>query len=111
VINGCHILGQIIEGDVIIMFNVFGLETIANNNNNNHGRDDKKELSKRIHFVVCESCFWCASFMSRKSVSLTKCPNCYDNKIQWMPIPKADLDKLNHIPNEGDSVGYYPTIN
>jgi hypothetical protein len=74
----------------LIMFNVPGLD----NNDNNNG-DDKKELSKQIHFLLCESCFWCAtSYLSPKNVSVAKCPNCYNNKIKWMPISNINLYKL-----------------
>jgi hypothetical protein len=100
----CHTLRQIMEGG-IIMFNTCRLES-GLNNNNNHDGDDKKELFKQIHFLLCESCFWCASYLSSKSVSVAKCPNCYNNKIEWMPISKVDLDKLT---KEGASAPYYTT--
>jgi hypothetical protein len=93
-----------IEGSVVI-FNAYELQTGLNNNN--HDGEDNKELSKQIHFMICESCFWCASYISSKSISIAKCPNCYNNKIEWMPIPKVDLDKLTCSPKEGDSVAYY----
>ncbi|MFL6379248.1 MAG: hypothetical protein ACJ72R_17560 [Nitrososphaeraceae archaeon] len=83
------------EGGVIA-FSISGLQTRLNNSN--HDGDDKKELSKRIHFLLCESCFWCASYISSKSVSVAKCPNCNNNKIEWMPISKVDVDKLSHSP-------------
>jgi hypothetical protein len=89
----------------LVMFNVPALDN--NNNNNNNNGDDKKELSKQIHFLLCGSCFWCASYLSSKSVSVAKCPICYSNKIQWMPISKVDLDKLTHSTEEGDSDAYY----
>ena len=63
-------------------------------NNNNHTRDDKKDLSRQIHFPLCESCFWCASYIHSKSVSVAKCPNCYSNKIEWMPIPKVENQRI-----------------
>src|SRR5919197_3373259 len=84
----CSTLKEMVEGGVI-MFNVPGL----GNNDNNNG-DDKKELSKQIHFLLCESCFWCASYISSESVSAIKCPNCYNNKIKWMPISNINLYKL-----------------
>jgi MEDS: MEthanogen/methylotroph, DcmR Sensory domain len=77
-----------VEGG-LVMFNVPALD----NNDNNNG-DDKKGLSKQIHFLLCESCFWCASYLSSKSVSVAKCPNCHDNKIKWMPISNINLYKL-----------------
>jgi hypothetical protein len=73
------------------MFNVPGLD---NNNDNNNG-DDKKEHFKQRHFLLCESCFWCAtSYLSSKSVSIAKCPNCYNNKIKWMPVSNIYPYKL-----------------
>jgi hypothetical protein len=87
------------EGGVI-MFSISRLQTGLNNNDNNHDGDDKKELSKQIHFLLCESCFWCASYLSSKSVSIAKCPSCHSNKMKWMPISKVDLDKLTHTHKE-----------
>jgi predicted RNA-binding Zn-ribbon protein involved in translation (DUF1610 family) len=95
-------LQQIIEKGGIIMFNIAGLESGLNNNNQDC--NDKKELSKQIHFLLCESCFWCASYLSSKSVSVVKCPNCYNNKIERLPISKSDPDKLT---KEGDAAPYY----
>jgi hypothetical protein len=97
-----------VEGGVI-MFNVPGLQTRLDNNDNNNGDDDKKELSKQIQFLLCESCFWCASCLSSKNVSVAKCPNCYNNKIKWMPISNVDLYKLGYSPNKGDSFAYHTT--
>ena len=100
----CYTLKQIMKGGVII-FSIFGLQTRLNNKNHHDG-DDKKENSRQIHFLLCESCFWCASYLSAKSVSVAKCPICYSNKMEWMPIPKVDLDKLTHSPEEGDLYAY-----
>ena|ERR687887_169607 len=99
----CSTLKEMVEGGVI-MFNVPGL---GNNDNNN--ADDKKELSKQIHFLLCESCFWCASYLSSKSVSVAKCPNCHDNKIKCMPISNINLYKLGYSSNNGDSFAYHTT--
>jgi hypothetical protein len=90
----------------VSLFSIFGLQTRLNNNNHHDG-DDKKENPRQIHFLLCGSCFWCASYLSSKSVSVAKCPICYSNKIQWMPISKVDLDKLTHSTEEGDSDAYY----
>ena len=91
----------------LVMFNVPALD----NNDNNNG-DDKKELSKQIHFLLCESCFWCASYLSSKSVSVAKCPNCHDNKIRWMPISNINIYKLAMTPRlhtieHGDMTAFF----
>ena len=33
-----------------------------------------------------------------KNVTIAKCPNCYYDKIQWMPISKVDIYKLGYNP-------------
>jgi hypothetical protein len=76
-----------------------GLETRLDGNNN-QARNHKKELCKQIHFLFCESCFRVLR-ISSKSISIAKCPNCYNNKIEWMPIPRVDLDKLTYSAKEG----------
>jgi len=53
------------------------------------------DYDKKTDFMLCESCFWCAtSYLSSKSVSVVKCPNCYNNKIKRMPIPNINPYKL-----------------
>jgi hypothetical protein len=89
----------------VVIFNAYELQTGLNNNH--HAGDDKKENSGQIPFLLSESCFWCASYISSKTISTAKCPNCYNNKIEWMPIPKIDLDKLTCSSKERDSVAYY----
>lgn len=44
--------------------------------------------------LLCEICFWCASYLSSKSVSVAKCPNCFNDKIKRMPISNINLYKL-----------------
>jgi hypothetical protein len=80
------------------MFNIFELRSKVDNND----IDDKKEVSRQTHFLLCQSCFWCASYLSSKSVSIAKCPNCYNNRIQWMPISKVNFYKLGYNPKKGD---------
>ncbi len=78
------------------MFNIFELRSRLNSKNNNP--DDKKEVYRQIHFLLCESCFWCASYLSSKSVSVAKCPNCHNRRVNWMPISKVNLYKLGYDP-------------
>ena len=92
------------KGGAIIL-SISGLQTRLNNNNHDDG-NDKKGYSRQIYFLLCESYFWCASYLSSKNVSVAKCPTCYSNKIEWMPIAKVDLDKLSPSPEEGDSDAY-----
>jgi CheY-like chemotaxis protein len=44
---------------------------------------------RQIHFLICESCFWCASASHLyfiKNETIPKCPLCDGNKISIIPI-------------------------
>jgi hypothetical protein len=74
---------------------VESIETRTNNNNISP-YNNKKEifLKKQIHFfLLCDSCFWCASYVCPNSsiVSISKCPSCYNKKINWMPVPSLNV--------------------
>ena len=34
------------------------------------------EVSDKINFLLCESCFWCASYFNNYRKVVTKCPIC-----------------------------------
>lgn len=58
--------------------------------NSRHTNKDK--LQRQVYFVICESCYWCASteriqVVTNKTVD--KCPSCYDNKISIIPISRG----------------------
>jgi len=44
-------------------------------------RDDN---NTQRYFVLCNSCFWCASYMSR--VNTIRCPSCRIEIVEFMPI-------------------------
>jgi hypothetical protein len=56
-----------------------------------------KKYQKRgdIYFAICNSCFWCASYISANTLDksyyvLTKCPDCPDGKIESIPIDQHE---------------------
>jgi hypothetical protein len=69
-------------------------------NNNNNTRK-----AKEIHFLICESCFWCASRLNRiedEAISTTKCPSCNNNtRVESMPISYDEVYKFDYDPKRG----------
>jgi hypothetical protein len=62
--------------------------------------DDKKTKSfKQINFMLCESCFWCASSLSSSSLydlsndddTVAKCPICNEYTLKLIPIYNKSL--------------------
>ena len=71
------------------------ISTLQARSSNLIGR--KREFFKQIHFLLCESCLWCASYLSSNSISIGKCPMC-SNKLEWMQMQLSNVDhsKLGH---------------
>ena len=72
----------------------------ADNNNNNTVAIDNNNYYSNIytgakrHFVICNSCFWCASLYSN-SRTIIKCPMCnsYGN-LESIPLSKNESFNL-----------------
>jgi hypothetical protein len=57
--------------------------------NSSIDNEGKRSLSQRI-FLLCESCFWCASSLyrinNRIEVPPLECPNCYKNSVELLTL-------------------------
>lgn len=40
---------------------------------------------KQPHFLLCGSCYWCASYLNLRG-TLEICPSCMNSKVESMPI-------------------------
>ena len=76
------------------------IEKDENKNSTNNSSNNKTPYKQAIHFLICDSCFWCASCI-KVDVSVARCPSCYDNKVEWMPITDDEIYKFNYDPNNG----------
>jgi hypothetical protein len=66
-------------------------ETSQQTNKKNTIDHEKKEgPSTRRYFLICQKCFWCASFIDRvgdtQNLSVKICPTCNDNNIESLPL-------------------------
>lgn len=59
-----------------------------------------KKYQKRgdIHFAICDSCFWCASFISTNtfdtSYTPTKCPDCHEGNVESIALAQNEYTHL-----------------
>ena len=51
-------------------------------------------IEKRIDFLLCPSCFWCASFFNFGELSIVRCPNCYYGFINQILINNRELGNV-----------------
>lgn len=69
----------------------------------------------QIHFIICQSCFWCASELSPKiyantakittirndNDTVTKCPSCLEGNLESIPIVLNEKYKFDHNGKRG----------
>jgi hypothetical protein len=42
---------------------------------------------KRVDFLLCSSCFWCASYINFGELSIIRCcPICHNNRMKQLPV-------------------------
>jgi hypothetical protein len=50
---------------------------------------DSITMLRETSFVICEECFWCASWMN-PTRSISKCSMCFSNRVSVIPIAKNE---------------------
>lgn len=71
-------------------------------------------ISDKVYFVICHSCFWCASCIfpqisskmgtaitTKDSVSLTKCPFCVEGTTESIPISENEGYRFDYDTKRG----------
>ena len=65
-------------------------------NTNKLSNEKKRIITKQRHFLLCESCFWCASSIYLVSMDWI-CPVCNNgNKIESIPIQNNEIYKFDY---------------
>lgn len=61
---------------------------------------DKIKLPRQVHFLLCSTCYWCASDIGSKS-KFTKCPSCNSVEVESMSMAKNELSKFDYHSKRG----------
>ena len=70
-------------------------------NTDNLSIEKKRIITKQRHFLLCESCFWCASSIYLVSMDWI-CPVCNNsNKIESIPIQNNEIYKFDYNQRYG----------
>ena len=58
--------------------------------------DGKQEqVYKQIEFLLCESCFWCATCIDSQQKHMTRCPSCKDFRLKYLIINDNEIYNLD----------------
>ena len=49
-------------------------------------RNFPANTDKRVDFLLCPSCFWCASYFNFGELSIIRCPICHNNRVEQLPV-------------------------
>jgi hypothetical protein len=66
-----------------------------------------KKYQKRgdIHFAICNSCFWCASFISTNTLDTsytpTKCPDCHEGNVESIALAQNEIYTFDYNSKRG----------
>jgi hypothetical protein len=62
----------------------------------------RKGLFSRVHFIICRSCFWCASAVAATNRKvINRCPNCKSHLIESMPITSDETYDFDYYTKRG----------
>ena len=71
----------------------------------------------KIYFVICNSCYWCASYLgindlgslSGSSSHVLDCPICNSRNTELMPISSGESFRLKYSLTNGMEMEFYKT--
>jgi hypothetical protein len=90
------------------------IKKIENENIADSFIERKTRIADEIHFLICQSCFWCASYIPPKmfsrttkatkdisGIDITKCPSCIEGDIESLPITENEEYKFDYDTKRG----------
>ena len=83
---------------------------------------ENNEISQhtdKIYFVICNSCYWCASYfdidnlgsMSRSSSHILDCHCCNSHNTELMPISTDESFRIKYSVTRGMEIEFYRSNN
>jgi hypothetical protein len=99
--DDCHIYG---DGSTTATATTTTTDTAYHHINTNKLTNEKKRIiTKQRHFLLCESCFWCASSIYLLSMDwiCPVCSNNNNNKVESIPIQNNEIYKFDYNQRHG----------
>ena len=63
-------------------------------------------ISSERNFLMCKSCFWCASFLNSTDRYPNSCPECMNSELESMPISFDETYTFDYEPLQGVSLEF-----
>jgi len=68
--------------------------------------EQREIASNERNFLICSSCFWCASYLNNVHSFGDICPSCKNDKVESMPISLDETYKFNYDARRGSTLEF-----
>jgi hypothetical protein len=58
-------------------------------------------IPSQMHLVLCQTCYWCATFLNINKTPIFKCAYCNSIKLDSIPISDNEICKFRYDPARG----------
>jgi len=58
-------------------------------------------------FLICKSCFWCASILYEDVQPFRACPSCMNYELEFMPISTDETYKFDYDKRHGVTLEFF----
>ena len=72
--------------------------------------NEMKLTFKQPHFLLCSSCFWCASDLNLRG-TVEICPSCMNGKVESMPISDNEIYTFHYSATRGVTLEFRTILN
>jgi hypothetical protein len=108
---------QLTQQNVSVLQNNYILDVSLKMRAQDSNLDDIKReyagISDKIYFLICQSCFWCASYiytqyyLRNTEKIITKCPSCIADDIESIPIAENERYRFKHDARRGITMMFF----
>ena len=83
-----------LEEDAVDIVSILQTSIEKDEDTNSYNDVSKESCRQALHFLICDSCFWCASCIRLDALDV-KCPSCNGNNVEWMRINDGEIHKFD----------------
>jgi hypothetical protein len=103
---------QLVHQHVPLLQNNYSLDVILKIKAEEKAIMTKNEMPPKVDFLICQSCFWCASYISppiyrrMTEETIAKCPSCIRGNVESLPIAQNEKYRFEYDTKRGVSMEF-----
>jgi hypothetical protein len=69
-------------------------------------KNNPTEIPSQMHLVLCQTCYWCATFLNINKTPIFKCAYCNSIKLDSIPVSDNEICKFSYDPARGVTMAF-----